>query len=135
MRYLLTYLLASGDIIGSQVVPYGIDPDAPSGCGIICAPSQYQWERAVRVSNGQLELVSDPVREDPQKHEEPRSVILQRHGLYRANRREAYDPLPEQLDRITKALAYLQDHGIDIGDHGREQVAHCLAVKNEFPVA
>lgn len=135
MRYLLTYDLSSGDIIGSQVVPYFVVPDTPAGAGIWCASSPYQWERAVRVLNGQLELVSNPVRDDPQKHEEPRSAILQRHGLYRANRREAYDPLPEQLDRITKALAYLQDHGIDIGDHGREQVAHCLAVKNEFPIA
>jgi len=64
-----------------------------------------------------------------------REDIMRLHGLYGAARREAYDPLPEQLDRITKALAYLQDHGIDIGDHGREQVAHCLAVKNEFPIA
>lgn len=135
MRYLLTYLIKSGDIIGSQVVPFGIEPDAPSGCGLFCAPSPYQWERAVRVSNGQLELVSNPVRDDPQKHEEPRSAILQRHGLYRANRREAYDPIPEQLDRITKALAHLHAQGIDIGEHGLEQVERCRAVKNRFPVA
>lgn len=133
MRYLLTYDLSSGDIIGSQVVPYGIEPDAPSGCGIICAPSPYQWERAVRVSNGRLDLVSNPVRDDPQKHEEPRSAILQRHGLYRANRREAYDPLPEQLDRITKALAYLKAAGVDIGEAGIEQVEHCQAVKAKYP--
>lgn len=135
MRYLLTYLLKSGDIIGSQVVPYGTIPDAPAGASIWCASSAYQWERAVRVGPSGLELATGPVRDDPEKTIIPRDTLLQQHGLYRANRREAYDPLPEQLDRVTKALAHLHAQGIDIGEHGLEQVERCLAVKSRFPVA
>lgn len=135
MRYLLIYRLDSGEIIGSQVVPYGTVPDAPAGASVWCASSAYQWERAVRVGTSGLELASDPVRHDPAKEAIPRETLLQQHGLYRANRREAYDPLPEQLDRVTKALAHLHAQGIDIGEHGLEQVERCRAVKNRFPVA
>lgn len=62
-----------------------------------------------------------------------REDIMRLHGLYGAARREAYDALPDQLDRITKALAVLQEAGIDIGEAGREQVAHCQSVKAAFP--
>lgn len=133
MRYLLIYSLGTGDIIGSQVVPFGTVPDAPAGASVWCASSSYQWERAVRVGPSGLELASDPVRADPAKVVIPRDALLQQHGLYRANRREAYDPLPEQLDRITKALAALREAGIDIGHDGDEQVNHCHNVKNRFP--
>lgn len=47
-------------------------------------------------------------------------------------RKKEYDTNGEQLDRITKALAYLSKNGVDIGDAGREQVEHCNAVKNKF---
>lgn len=47
-------------------------------------------------------------------------------------RREAHDPLAEQVGRITKSLAYLQSQGVDIGPDGAEQVARVQAVKDKF---
>lgn len=38
----------------------------------------------------------------------------------------------DQLDAIIKTLAHLQNQGIDIGDDGRELVAHSQWVKESF---
>jgi hypothetical protein len=46
-----------------------------------------------------------------------------------------YDPLPEQIGRITKALAHLSAAGVDIGPDGLTQVDRAQAVKIRFPKA
>lgn len=48
-------------------------------------------------------------------------------------RRQSYDPVGDQLDRITKALKFLKDHNVDIGPDGDAQVTSSLAVKTKFP--
>ena len=48
-------------------------------------------------------------------------------------RRASYDPVGEQLGRITKALKYLQDKGVEIGPQGVEQIEHVEEVKARFP--
>lgn len=52
---------------------------------------------------------------------------------YARLRAPLYDPMSEQIDRITKTLAYLKEQGIDIGTHGVEQVDASLSVKERFP--
>lgn len=47
-------------------------------------------------------------------------------------RAEAYDPIGDQLDRITKTFAYLAEQGIDIGKEGMEQVESSIKVKAKF---
>lgn len=133
MRYLLTYALSTGAITGHQIVPYGVVPDIGHGEGCWAASSPYQWERATRVGTHGLELVSDPVRIDPAASMPGRVDLMQSHGHHQANRRESYDPVPEQLDRITKALGVLHAAGIDIGEAGLAQVEHCMAVKAKYP--
>lgn len=133
MRYLLTYDLASGEIKGSQVVSFGTIPDAPMGMGVWFVAEPDEWERAVRVTPAGLELGIEPARTDPARAQPRREELLQQHGHYQVNRREAYDSLPEQIDRITKALAYLKAAGVDIGEAGIEQVEHCQAVKAKYP--
>lgn len=133
MRYLLTYDLASGEIMGSQVVSFNTIPDAPLGMGVWFATDPGEWERAVRVTPAGLELGIEPARTDPARAQPRREDLLQRNGHYDENRRQSYDPLPEQIDRITKALAYLKAAGVDIGEAGIEQVEHCQAVKAKYP--
>ncbi|WDE11338.1 hypothetical protein [Thalassomonas haliotis] len=48
-------------------------------------------------------------------------------------RAEGYDPLGDQLDRITKCLSHLAQNGVDIGEFGLAQVAHSEQVKQRFP--
>lgn len=133
MRYLLQYSLYSGEIIGHMVVPFSFAPEVGAGEGCWATLSPKEWEHAIKVEDGRLVMADAPVRMDPAASIMPRAEILQRHGHHRANRREAYDPLPEQIDRITKALAHLQAQGIDIGAAGREQVAHCASIKRSYP--
>lgn len=52
---------------------------------------------------------------------------------YKLERQTAYDPIGDQLDRITKALEYLKNKGIDIGPDGIAQVTMVNEVKAEFP--
>ena len=132
MRYLLLYDLATGEITGSQVVSFSTIPDN-DGNGCWVAANAYQWERAVRIGNTGLELTSDPVRQDPAGQPRTRAEILQQHGMYRVNRREAYDSISDQLDRITATFEFLALRGIDIGAQGQEQVSRWRAVKDEFP--
>ena len=44
-----------------------------------------------------------------------------------------YDPLAEQIGRVTKALAHLAGAGIDIGGDGIDQINRVAAVKAKFP--
>jgi len=52
---------------------------------------------------------------------------------YAPLRAAAYDPIYEQVERLTAALAYLQDSGVDIGPDGRAQIAHRQEVKANNP--
>lgn len=133
MRYLLIYELDVGTVVGAMAVPFSVIPEIPAGRGVWCASSPQEWERASRVTSTGLELVDKPLRHDPAKNIIPESQCLQIQGHYRAARREEYDPIPEQLDRITKALAHLKDCGVDIGEDGDRQVDHCQSVKSRFP--
>lgn len=48
-------------------------------------------------------------------------------------RASGYDPLGDQLDRITKCLDHLAKNGVDIGEFGLAQVAHSEQIKQRFP--
>ena len=48
-------------------------------------------------------------------------------------RAAGYDPLGDQLDRITKCLSYLAQNGVDIGEFGLAQVSHSEQIKLRFP--
>lgn len=133
MNDLLFYQQSSGLVVSHVTGPHAGWPELPDGMGCWSCCSPDEWERAVAVSDGRLVLADAPVRRHPSRAAADRADILQRHGHHRANRREAYDPLPEQIDRITKALAHLQAQGIDIGAAGREQVAHCASIKQSYP--
>lgn len=52
---------------------------------------------------------------------------------YRDQRGPEYPPIGEQMDRLTKALKYLDERGVDIGPDGRAQVEACAKVKAKFP--
>lgn len=54
-------------------------------------------------------------------------------GDYAQRRSARYDPLPVQIDRLTKMAAYLHAYGIDIGPDGRAQLDHVAAVKKSVP--
>ena len=54
-------------------------------------------------------------------------------GSADAARAAHYDPQPEQIGRITKALAHLAASGVDIGPEGAMQVTRVQAVKDRFP--
>lgn len=132
MRHILIYRLDDGVIESAMTVSYSTVPRAPAGMGIWVAGAD-QWERAVRVTKQGLELSPTAVRSRPEVMSQ--SAVVMQAGLYRAARREHYDPIPDQLDRVTKALAYLSEQGVDIGEHGRQQVERCQAVKSRFPIA
>lgn len=132
MRHILIYRLEDGAIESAMIVAYSTIPKAPPGMGIWAAGAG-QWELAIRVTKDGLELSPTPVRFSPETPS--REAVIMQAGLYQAARREQYDPIPEQLDRITKALAHLHAQGIDIGEHGLEQVERCQAVKSRFPIA
>lgn len=133
MRFFLVYSLESGDVVGHSVMTNDAVPDIPDGYGVWCAGSIDQWSRAIRISGTDVIQADHLVRLPPGHIQVQRHDIIQAHGHYKANRRGAYDPVPEQLDRITKALAYLEAHGVDIGEAGKVQVARCRAVKEMFP--
>lgn len=130
MRHLLFYRLDDGVIESAMIVSYSTIPDAPEGMGIWAAGAA-EWERAVRVTKDGLDLAPTAIRTRPEAPK--REAAIMRAGLYRAARRERYDPVPEQLDRITKALAYLHESGVDIGEDGRMQVDHCQGIKAMYP--
>ncbi len=48
-------------------------------------------------------------------------------------RRPAYPPIGDQLDNITKALKFLMENGIKIGEWGELQVKMCMDVKAKYP--
>ena len=52
---------------------------------------------------------------------------------YREERAKAYEPVGEQLDRITKSLAFLKSQGVEIGPEGQAQVSMSDSVKGKFP--
>lgn len=52
-----------------------------------------------------------------------------------AARKEKYMPVGDQLDAIIKTFAHLESQGIDIGQDGRELVAHSKDVKSTFKKA
>ncbi len=52
---------------------------------------------------------------------------------YLAARRKAFPPIGDQLDRMTKALAFINAKGVDIGPDGLDQVQAIDAIKAEFP--
>lgn len=130
MRHILIYRLEDGAIESAMIVAYSTIPKAPPGMGIWAAGAG-QWELAIRVTKDGLELSPTPVRFSPETPS--REAVIMQAGLYQAARREQYDPIPEQLDRITKALAHLKDCGVDIGEDGDRQVDHCQSVKSRFP--
>lgn len=133
MRYLLVFNLESGEIVGHQAQPCSAVSDIAQGMGCREVADIDDWERAIRIGASGLELAPEPVRHDPSRMQPTREDLLQRNGHYDENRRQSYDPLPEQIDRITKALAYLKAAGVDIGEAGIEQVEHCQAVKAKYP--
>ena len=49
-----------------------------------------------------------------------------------APRKKAYMPVGDQLDAIIKTFAHLENQGVDIGEEGRELVAHSEWVKASF---
>lgn len=53
--------------------------------------------------------------------------------LYQEKRKQKYDPIPDQVERLTKALDFLQKSGVDIGPDGEEQVTRFNAVRAEYP--
>lgn len=53
--------------------------------------------------------------------------------LYQEKRAKEYDPVGEQLDRVTKALKYLKAAGVDIGPDGSAQVERVDSVKQKYP--
>lgn len=52
---------------------------------------------------------------------------------YKEKRRAEYPSLGEQLDRLTKTLAFLSSNGVNIGPDGVEQVTEIDAVKTKYP--
>lgn len=52
---------------------------------------------------------------------------------YQESRRKAYPPITDQLDTITKSLAFMAAKGIDIGPDGLSQVQQVEAIKSQFP--
>lgn len=133
MTYLLLYDLVTGSIVGASI---GADEEteAPEGYAYL-AVTQEEWVYAESVDPAESAAVlsDSPQRTDPSMAPADARTILQDTGNYRANRREAYDPVGEQLDRLTAALEYLADQGIDIGREGREQVTRVRSVKRRFP--
>lgn len=142
MSHLLLFSEATGAIVGSLITADGEDvPIAGDGyCYVAVSADEWEYVQSVNVSALAYpchwpSLVLSPTKQrtdhslNPASHAE----VLQLHGFYQANRRDAYDPLAEQVGRITKALAKLAADGIDIGEHGAEQVNHCRDIKERFP--
>ena len=133
MRHFLGYCLETGVVSSGFVDAFCSVPSIPTGTGLWCAASPHEWEYGCKIENDRLVLSDIQQRQDPRKSELSLDECMMNAGLYQSARRDAYDPLPEQLDRITKALAALREAGIDIGHDGDEQVNHCHNVKNRFP--
>lgn len=60
-----------------------------------------------------------PFQPDPPA---PTSLDAWKTNHYSLLRRAAYDSTGDQLDRLTKALKYLSDNGLDIGPDGEAQL-------------
>lgn len=134
MKYLLLFDESTGAIIGHAIVPEDVLPDAPDGYAYIEAEvAHWIYAESVDPVDFSLTLAAEPLRTDPYASPKAAAEILQENGNYRANRRDAYDPLPDQLDRVTAALERLADQGVDIGKDGREQVTRWRAVKRRYP--
>lgn len=134
MKYLLLFNEDTGAIVGHSIAPDDFLPEAPDGYAYLEAEvADWVLAEAVDPLDLTLTLADEPQRVDPYATPKTSSEILQENGNYRANRREAYDPIPEQLDRLTATLERLADQGVDIGKDGREQVTRWRAVKRRFP--
>lgn len=133
MNSYLMYALGTGYVVGHLVSATGVIPDIPFGRGVWSVSDIDQWERATAIKDNKLVLADIAQRQHPERLTATKAEVAQAHGLYSANRRDAYDPLPEQLDRITKALGFLRAAGVDIGEDGNQQVEHCQSVKAAFP--
>lgn len=134
MKYLLLFSDMSGDVVGHCVAPDDSLPDAPEGYAYLEAEvADWVLAEAVDTADLSLTLASEPQRIDPYASPKSTEEILQENGSYRANRRAAYDPIPDQLDRLTATLERLSDQGVDIGKDGREQVTRWRAVKRRYP--
>lgn len=134
MKYLLLFSEGTGAVVGHSISPDDVLPDAPDGYAYAEAEPA-DWVLAVEVDpdDFSLTLAESPQRTDPYATPKPATEILQENGRYRANRRAAYDPIPDQLDRLTATLERLSDQGVDIGKDGREQVTRWRSVKRRFP--
>lgn len=134
MKYLLLFDETSGAVVGHCVVPDDNLPDAPAGYAYVEAEvADWVLAEAVDPADFSLTLAGAPLRNDPYASPKSAEEILQENGSYRANRRAAYDPIPDQLDRLTATLERLSDQGVDIGKDGREQVTRWRAVKRRYP--
>lgn len=54
-------------------------------------------------------------------------------NLYKEKRAKEYDPIGDQLDRITKCLSNLKEAGVAIGPEGEEQITRVELVKAKYP--
>lgn len=133
MRRVLLFYIDTGIIFSGSVISHRTIPKISNSCGAWFTESPHEWEYGYKIENDRLVLSDIQQRQDPCKSELSLDECMMVAGLYQSARRDAYDPLPEQLDRITKALAALREAGIDIGHDGDEQVNHCHNVKNRFP--
>lgn len=131
MNLYLLYQPDTGEVVAHQLTEGW--PTAPDGLLCWACRDAYQWERVVRVVDGVLELSDVPVRRHPRPIIPEREELLCQMGHGGRVRGESYDPISDQLDRITKALAHLKDCGVDIGEDGDRQVDHCQSVKSRFP--
>lgn len=142
MKYLLLYNAETGAIVGHAIIPDTEDaPRAPGGFSYAEVDAA-DWEYAERFNTDpldlpclgpQLVLSGEKQRIDQSRTPINTADLIQAHGLYRANRRDAYDPIPDQLDRVTATLEKLAADGVDIGEAGREQVQSWRGVKTKFP--
>lgn len=132
MNLYLLYQPDTGEVVAHQITEGW--PTAPDDLLCWACRDTFQWERITRVIDGAVEMSVAPVRRYPRPVIPERPDLLCQLGHGGRVRAENYDSLAEQVGRITKALAYLQAQGVDIGPHGREQVEHCKSIKQQFPV-
>lgn len=132
MKHLLMFSISTG-LVSSALI-YHEDGMPLSSFGHEWAqvtPGQWEYTYAVLIDSHEPLLATEKQRTMPNlsAHE----AILLSHGHYQSLRANAYDPIGDQLDRITKALAYLADQGIDISLAGKEQVKMAQDIKEKYP--
>ena len=84
------------------------------------------------VSDGSIMIWEGPGAE-PTEQEILGGMALYEEMQYVRDRLSNYPSWNEQLERVTKALAYMKSKGIDIGPDGEEQVLEVQKVKDKFP--